>query len=272
MAKLKLSKDQQEDILAYVGKTYESWSKQLQNYKKRMENVYDAVTTFVEPKANARDTQFKVNKLFEAENKVLPRIIANNPKWIVSLKSDEFDKGDAKLPPEQRIEKMKKAEMYADAIRDYLAYVFDKQDLAEVVKLWAKNMVRYGIGWSKVGYKYEIVSEKTASKEIVIDEEGNEVEVVEEKTKEDVVGEYPTIDIVSWSDIYYDPRYIRLEDMPGIIDVQDGIRQSFFTKDPDKYINIDKLKDIGTTAYDSGDAENYKSAIYNITGIQYNED
>jgi len=214
MAKLKLSQDQQEDILSYVGKTYQSWSKQLKNYKNRMETIYDEVTTFVETKANSWDTEFKVNKLFEAENKVLPRIIANNPKRLVSLKSDEFNEGDDKLDPAAKASKMKIAEASADAVRDYLSRVFEKQDLTEVVKLWAKNMVRYGLGWSKVSYKYELVSEKISDKVTEIDEEGNEIELIEEKTKENVVSEYPTIDIVSWSSIYYDPRYIRLEDMP----------------------------------------------------------
>jgi hypothetical protein len=32
--------------------------------------------------------------------------------------------------------------------------------------------------------------------------------------KEDVVDEYPCIEVVNWKDIKYDPRYIRLEDMP----------------------------------------------------------
>lgn len=39
---------------------------------------------------------------------------------------------------------------YSDGIRDYLTHVFSKQDLMEVFKLWAKNMIRYGIGWTKI--------------------------------------------------------------------------------------------------------------------------
>jgi hypothetical protein len=42
------------------------------------------------------------------------------------------------------------------AISDYLKYTFAKQDLKEVVRLWAKNMIRYGVGRAKACYKYNI--------------------------------------------------------------------------------------------------------------------
>ena len=109
---------------------------------------------------------------------------------------------------------MEKTRMYADAIRDYLTYVFDKHDITEVAKLWAKNMVRYGLGWAKVEYKYDISRETTKEKETYYDEEGNETEEIVKKIKEKVVREYPTMDIANWSDLIFDPRYIRLEDFP----------------------------------------------------------
>lgn len=56
-----------------------------------MERIYEAVSTFKEnPKAQWQST-FKVNKAFEIENKTLPRIIANKPKWIVTAKTDEYN-------------------------------------------------------------------------------------------------------------------------------------------------------------------------------------
>lgn len=34
------------------------------------------------------------------------------------------------------------------------------------------------------------------------------------KTKEKIVYEMPTIEVKNWDNIVYDPRYIRLDDMP----------------------------------------------------------
>ena len=128
-----------------------------------MNTIYEKVTSFKWSGKNQkkpRQTDFKVNKMFEIENKVLPRIIANTPKWIVSLKTDEFDESDKDLTPEERTEKFTKSLMYADAIRDYLTYTFNKYELREVNKLRAKTMVRYGMGWVRVSYKYDMVHEE----------------------------------------------------------------------------------------------------------------
>ena len=103
-----------------------------------MQKVYEAITTFEEHKNNEWDTTFKVNKTFEIENKVLPRLIANKPKRLVSIRTDTFDEADKDLTPEERSAKLNDLSMYSDAIRDYLTNVFDKQDLDEVTKLWAK--------------------------------------------------------------------------------------------------------------------------------------
>ena len=128
-----------------VEESYNSYNMQLGTYKERMLRVYDSVTTFQESKQNARDTSFKVNKTFEIENKVLPRIIANKPKRQVSVKTDTRDEEDKNLTPEERAKKMESAEEYAKAIKDYLGYVFKKDDLSEVNKLVAKAGIRYGI-------------------------------------------------------------------------------------------------------------------------------
>ena len=99
------------------------------------------------------------------------------------------------------------------AISDYLKYTFDKQDLKEVIRLRAKNMIRYGIGRAKVCYKYNISRDleyEKVSEEI----DGNIQERYTPKTKEKIVYEMPTIEVKNWDNIVYDPRYIRLDDMP----------------------------------------------------------
>lgn len=132
-----------------------------------MTDIYENVRTFKEERQKDRQTQFKVNKAFEVENKVLPRIIANNPKRLVSIRKDSFSPEDDLLTPEARFQKMQDRADYTDAIRDYLTTVFNKYDLAEVMKMWAKGMVRYGLSWAKVCYRYEVNS--TSYNDISID-------------------------------------------------------------------------------------------------------
>ncbi len=101
----------------------------------------------------------------------------------------------------------------------------------------------------------------------MIDEMGNEVPQVTKKVKEEVYEQYTGIDIKSWTDMYFDPRYTRLEDMPSIIDITRNARLSYFTRNKTKFINIDKLIQC-CVASKERDFETYKNRIETITGTQ----
>jgi hypothetical protein len=142
---LRLTEQQKLSIIEHVSSTFDDYKEQLSTYKSRMLKIYENVTTYEERPQAKWQTSFKVNKAFETENKVLPRIIANQPKWLTSLRTDEFDEEDRNLTPEMRAEKVAQVTQYADAIRDYLTTVFNKYDVTNVAKLLAKNTVRYGM-------------------------------------------------------------------------------------------------------------------------------
>lgn len=262
---LKLTDEQKREIIAHVADTYTTYDNLMWPRKERMMRVDEACKTFVYDKKNKWSTSFKVNKCHEVENKVVPRIIANNPKWIVTPASDEFDVGDIKLSKEERAEKWKKYNEYTLAIRDYLSDSFEKYDTREIVKIGAKSLVRYGLNFWKISYKYDISREQYNDIEDEYDDEWNIVQKPKKKVKEKVVREYPCIEVVKWSDIYYDTRYVRFEDMPAVIEQKDRIRLSFFTQDKTKYMDIDKLEDCCNCEYDN----DYNKRIYSITGIMY---
>jgi hypothetical protein len=78
--------------------------------------------------------------------------------------------------------------------------------------------VIYGNSFAKICYKYKI-QRTYSSKEVELIEDdmivGTETEY---EVDEDVFDEYPTLEVKSWDDVLYDPRYVRFEDMPCIID------------------------------------------------------
>ena len=147
---IKLLQEQQVDVIKHIAETRSSYAELLSTRKNKMQYIYEETTTFKNKKERDRDTEFKVNKCFEIENKILPRVIAKNPKWIVSKKTDEFDIGDIDLPPDERAKKDADFTKFTLVIRDYLEYVFDKKDIKEVVKLGAKQAIRYGLSFGKV--------------------------------------------------------------------------------------------------------------------------
>lgn len=155
MAKNKISKDNQNACIIYIQETFNNYEILNESRRNELYNIYKEYRSFKQEKLADWSSTFKVNKAHEIVNKILPRVIAKNPRWIVNLRSDEFnddDKGMAGIPREQRLEKM---EEMAEGVQDYLTYIFDRYNLKEPIRLWAKNMIIYGKSHAKVKYKYE---------------------------------------------------------------------------------------------------------------------
>ena len=85
---MKLSRQQQNDIIKHISECFRDYDQQSLTWRGRMERIYKAVNSF-EAEAVEGETRFKVNKAHEIENKILTRIIAKNPKPIVSYKADD---------------------------------------------------------------------------------------------------------------------------------------------------------------------------------------
>jgi len=156
------------------------------------------------------------------------------------------------------------------AVQDYLSHIFDKYNLIEPAIMWAKNMVIYGNSFAKIKFKYEMSStiKPTNKEEAYIDENGEEVIEVKDKEKEEYVwGEHPTIEVKNWSDIFYDPRYTNFDDLPAIIEHQNGVRLADLKRAKERYINLDKLEDIAQMEVFQNNPEWYRTRLQAITGL-----
>jgi hypothetical protein len=136
-------------------------------------NIYQEYSTFVMPKKAAWDTTFKVNKAHEVVNKVLPRIMTKSPKWLVSNKPDMINELNKLATNEEKAKRMEELDLYTQAMQDYLTFVFDKYNLIEPARLWAKNMLIYGSAMARIDFAYEISR--------TVDTEEEEVEYMNEK-------------------------------------------------------------------------------------------
>lgn len=67
--------------------------------------------------------------------------------------------------------------------------------------------------------------------------------------------------------MYFDPRYVLLQDMPGIIEYQNGVRFGDL-KRKGEYFNLDKVRDLPDKASFAQDQEQGKREIFRITGIK----
>lgn len=257
---MKLSPDQQNKLVLHIRDLFSDYDNQTKQWRDRMLKIYKSATSFVWEWQNG-DTNFKVNKAHEIENKILPRIVARSPKPIVSFKSDEY------LVNEWEIEEYNKR---ANAVQDKLQRQFEKQDIKQTLRLVAKSGVRYGIGFAKVKDCYRINRSPKKVEKTYVDEMWNEIQTIERKVDEKVYEYYSAIEMKSWADMYFDPRYTRLEDMPAIIELKKNIRLSYFSQSPDKskYMNLDKIVELASASWNS---DFYKQKLASLLGIDYDE-
>ncbi len=267
--KIKPALLEQQEAIKYISNTFDNYQEQLGLYHKRMLDIYKEYSTFTEEKSADWKTTFKVNKAHEVVNKILPRIMSKNPKWIVSSKPDMLLEVDKVESEEEKIARYEALNTYNLAIKDYLSTVFDKYNLIEPARLWAKSMIVYGNALAKIKFKYEIwrSQEKEKYEEESMDEEWNPIVVTkDEKIKEYVHSQYPTIDVKSWTEVYYDPRYKLFTESPAVIEITNGVRLAELRKGKE-YFNIDKIEELPDYNDFTKDSKWYKERVFAICGI-----
>lgn len=246
-----ISKEQQVEVLTFIEENFTNYVNLSESRRDELYDIYKAYRTFKWEKQADWSSAFKVNKSHETVNKVLPRIIAKDPRWLVTTRTDEFIDSDKNLTGDARIARNAEMTMMAGGVQDYLTYIFDRYNLKEPIRLWAKNMLIYGRSYAKIKYKYETARVRS---------EGGSIE-------EKVIGEYPTIDAKSWTDIYVDPRYVLLEDAPWIIELTSGVRLADIKRKKDRYFNLEELEALPTQKDFVTDANASKAKIFELTGI-----
>lgn len=246
---------EQEDIISYIRDSVNSnYRPNSSEYRQLMTRVYEALSTFEMPDTWDVLTRFKINKLHEIIRKVVPRIFAKSPKFQLSARTDAFYEWDEKKTWKERKKTLARNQKMIQAVQDYLTVLFLDQDLQESLKLWVINQVTYGNAFAQVVPKIEIKRNKSKNK----------------KVTEKLVWIKPSIDVISWTEMYYDPRYKKLKDMPWYVRIKDWVRlqELWFAKDSDwnpKYFNLDKVEEMSGKDYT--DADTYKDQVYSVTWV-----
>jgi len=286
------SREIQAKAARCVEEAFSSYENRMLPRKTQLLAVFEAYSSFKEAVDTTWSTSFKINKAHEVIEKILPSMTAKNPKWIVSVRdtkafedSEEIkDKkeqlismGQQPIEEDFLIEKQEAVKIQAEAIQDYLTYIFDEYGLMEKVELYAKNGIADGKSYADVVYKVEKARVPTIK--VRLDEYGNPVyneggEIVYDKGMEEkVVGEYPTIDVVDWTDIYYDSRYSDINDRPAMIRLKDGVRFADLKLYSKRYMNLDLVEQMLTINKECGNnRKSFKEKMWSLVGIQISDD
>ena len=258
---IKLNLVQQTDMLNYITETLNNYESQTEDYRQQNLEIYEALSTFTEPNTGWNLPRYKVNLMHIILRQVVPRIIANAPRPQVVVRTDKFFAWDEDARWEKRAKILARNNKLAQAMQDYLTVVFNKEQMKERLKYWAINQLTYWEGFAQVVPKYKVQRSKVNT-------------VNWQKVTEKMIEVTPSIDVISFSEIFYDPRFKLMEDMPWVFRVKEGVRMRdilMATKDDGsaKYFNLEELQKLGNTKFQS--TAKYKQEIYSITGIDWVE-
>ena len=245
---MKPSIEIQQRLLTHIRQNIELFQWQSSDYRDQMLNIYESLSTMEEPDTGSIQTRFKVNKLHEILRKVVPRIIAKAPRFIVTPRTDIFQDGDELKVKEDRSEMLAKHNKMAMATQDYLNILFEEESFRERLKYWAIYMLCYWNAFAQIRSKFKIQRSKDKHWKIT----------------EKMVWMTPTLDICSWTEMYYDARYKMLEDMPWLTRVKKRVRLQDIML-TDEYFNIDQVEELWWTEF--LDTDSYANQIFAITWI-----
>lgn len=234
-----INKEIQEKALILIRDTFSNYEELTREWRWRMFDIYKAYSIFKWTKRADWSSTFKINKAFEITNKNTSKIFSKNPKWIVSIRKDSYN---YEVLTKEWPDKIAETYKIARAIQDYLNMILDNEYQFIKLKSWCKAGSSYWLSHSKIEYKYE-VNEKWVYKEA------------------------PTIEIISWTDLYFDPRYKTLKDLPCIIEIKRRVRLSSLQRNVDKYFNLDILSYFPKYSEFTTDPDWYKSKVMSLTWL-----
>lgn len=223
-----------------------SYKKMLSKRHRKLKKIYKEVMSYAGKKEADWDSALKINFANQIESLVTARITSKNPRYIVSFRQSPnniakryFD-GD----PEENQEAYKEFEndvySWAASIQEYLNFAFEEYHFNKQFRLMAKSLVRYGNAYGEAGFKTEKLYKKRSGK---VEEMGLKM--------------HPYIENVSFSELFYDPRYHNVEESPGVIRTVERVRLGEL-KQIDGLINLDKIKNVG------GSSNQDKREIYSL--------
>jgi hypothetical protein len=269
--KQKLSFEQQGRLAKYAKETYEQYKKLNSHRHQTLLKIYRAFSTYEERRKADWQTSFKLNKTHEIVERVLPRLVAKNPRWICEPKIEDFfhDQELPEEPEQKKKEQKRRLELrndYAKAIQAYLTYLFDEYHFEKPLRAYAKNLIVDGKARARICWKYELSRQ---FKKPEADEETGEIG--EPETEEFVAGERPHIEVKSWTEVLTDPRYREVCEMPCYLELVHAVRWADI-KRKKEYFNLDKVEQVWNLQARHKDETDYTRQLNTVIGVNWTED
>ncbi len=230
---IKLTEDQKQKLVSKCTETFEYYRTQLEIPRQRMLELFENTFIFKFERGEGK-MSLCFPKLYEHLQKIAPRLVSNDPKWVITP-----------LTPTRLLEDLEGADpeaMYLDAQvgQLYLNYIWWLGRCKEKLDEWSISGLVMDIGWAKVDFV-----QKLKKKKVTFEEDGEEME----KEVEEVHIEYPTFEVPDTLSIYFDPKISDVDDMRSIIEFQERVAVGDLMRNKQLYYKeaIEFLEKVGAS-------------------------
>lgn len=200
MAKIK--QDVAKRALQWVTNVNEEFDNLTSRIRDKWLDYYRMYRAFENQQKLPGQSNIFIPKIFEIIEKKTPPVIQNQPKFLLSPRTNE-------------------ANQYIGPLRDTLAFWWDEDGMQNKLETWVKEAYIYGVGLLKVDWHQETKTEVTIETRIDIDTQ----EIIEEEVEEEVVAyERPTAELVSIFDVKVDPRVESFQEGVGVLHTINDVR------------------------------------------------
>jgi len=255
---IKLSKEQKTALVSHCTTTFDYYSTQLEIPRQKMLELFENTFVFDFQRGKGKSS-LCFAKLFEHLQKIAPRLVSNDPKWVITP-----------LTPSRLLEKMNEATkddtdamfLEAELGQLYLNYIWWLGNCKDKLDEWSISGLVMDIGWAKVDF-YQELAEET---EIL----GADGEVEVELKKEVVKVEYPTFEAVDTLTVYFDPRISRVDDMRSIVEYQAEVFKGDLMRNKHLFYKkaVEWLKDCGNS---NSDFDSKVAEKFTVQGVPYSQ-
>ena len=208
---IKLSDDQKKRLVDACNETYEFYRTQLEVPRQKMLELFEATFIFKFERGNGRSS-LCFPKLWEHLQKIAPRLVSNDPKWVITPLAPSRTLEDLNTINQEDKEKMF---VEAEVGQLYLNYIWWLGKGKTKLDEWSISGLALDIGWARVDFHQELAKKK----EYEVDTYGQEMEIEVETVKT----EYPTFEVLDSLSVYFDPRISNVDDMRSIVVYDDSV-------------------------------------------------
>ena len=237
---IKLTEDQQRKLVDNCNETFEFYRTQLEIPRQRMLELFEATFIFKFDRGNGKSS-LCFPKLWEHLQKIAPRLVSNDPKWVITPLAPSRILDDLEAITEDDKEKMF---VEAQVGQLYLNYIWWLGRGKDKLDEWSISGLALDIGWAIVDFHQELAKKK----EYEVDEMGTETEIEVETVKT----EYPTFKVLDSLSVYFDPRVGCVDDMRSIIVYDDSVAVADLKRNKQLYYDdaIEWLDGVGESSED----------------------